>query len=83
MGVLHTNYRELTKRNAGYAGLPLCGLSHLLNFLACSIHCHKASHWPCFRRHSNCVHPPSSMLGHACSDVSFHELHALIQASSA
>lgn len=42
VGVLHTNYRELTRRNAGAAGVPLCGLSHMVNFLACAIHCHKA-----------------------------------------
>lgn len=41
VGVLHTNYRELTKRNAGWAGPPLCCLSHTINFLACAIHCHR------------------------------------------
>ena len=43
VGILHTNYRELTRRNAGFAGMALSGLNHVVNFLACSIHCHKAT----------------------------------------
>ncbi|KAK9788295.1 hypothetical protein WJX73_003516 [Symbiochloris irregularis] len=41
VGILHTNYRELTRRNSRFGGVPLAGLNHMVNFLACSIHCHK------------------------------------------
>ena len=38
VGVIHTSYRELSKRNAG---LVMAGVSSLLNSWLCAIHCHK------------------------------------------
>eukprot|EP00884_Botryococcus_braunii_P010407 jgi/Botrbrau1/19368/Bobra.0338s0003.1 len=38
VGIMHTNYAELARRNAG---LPLKHASLALNHLLCSIHCHK------------------------------------------
>lgn len=47
VGIMHTNYRELTRRNARFAGMALAAFNHMVNFLACSIHCHKASARSC------------------------------------
>lgn len=38
VGIIHTSYRELSKRNAG---LVMAGVSALLNSWLCAIHCHK------------------------------------------
>ncbi|KAK9845807.1 hypothetical protein WJX81_002889 [Elliptochloris bilobata] len=38
VGIIHTSYRELSKRNAG---LVMAGVSSLLNSWLCAIHCHK------------------------------------------
>ena len=42
VGIIHTSYRELSKRNAG---LVMAGVSALLNSWLCAIHCHKVRHW--------------------------------------
>ena len=38
VGIIHTSYKELSKRNAG---LVMAGVSALLNSWLCAIHCHK------------------------------------------
>lgn len=38
VGIIHTSYRELSRRNAG---LVMAGISHVFNALLCAIHCHK------------------------------------------
>ena len=40
---MHTNYRELGRRNAGKAGLLMAGITHLLTYLLCGMHCHKVN----------------------------------------
>ena len=36
---MHTNYRELGLRNAGFL---VAAVSHLLNYALCGVHCDKA-----------------------------------------
>lgn len=38
VGIMHTNYAELARRNAG---LPVQAASLALNHLLCACHCHK------------------------------------------
>ncbi len=38
VGIIHTSYRELSRRNAG---LVMAGISTVFNALLCAIHCHK------------------------------------------
>lgn len=40
VGIIHTSYRELSRRNAG---IVMYGISTVFNSLLCAIHCHKAS----------------------------------------
>jgi len=43
VGVMHTNYSELSRRTLGGAAGALVGIiSHVMNALLCSIHTHKA-----------------------------------------
>ncbi len=39
VGIIHTSYKELSKRNAG---LVMAGVSEVINAWLCGIHCHKA-----------------------------------------
>ena len=38
VGIIHTSYRELSRRNSG---VLMAGVSHVFNGLLCAIHCHK------------------------------------------
>jgi hypothetical protein len=38
VGIIHTSYRELSRRNSG---ILMAGISVVFNSLLCSIHCHK------------------------------------------
>jgi hypothetical protein len=38
VGVIHTSYKELSRRNAG---ILMAGISTVFNALLCAIHCHK------------------------------------------
>lgn len=40
VGVIHTSYRELSRRNSG---ILMAGISVVFNSLLCSIHCHKVA----------------------------------------
>ncbi|EIE20880.1 hypothetical protein COCSUDRAFT_2635, partial [Coccomyxa subellipsoidea C-169] len=40
VGIIHTSYRELSRRNAG---IVMYGISTVFNSLLCAIHCHKAT----------------------------------------
>ena len=52
VGVMHTNYRELGRRNAG---LVVSGVSTLMNYLVCAIHCHKVCTLVCPSRMMCCT----------------------------
>ena len=56
MGVIHTSYRELSRRNSG---ILMAGISVVFNSLLCSIHCHKVAPCSCCQ----CVQPT---LAHVC-----------------
>jgi hypothetical protein len=43
VGVIHTSYRELSRRNSGKI---MEGVSTVFNALLCAIHCHKARTQP-------------------------------------
>ena len=49
---MHTNYRELGRRNAG---LVVSGVSTLMNYLVCAIHCHKVCTLVCPSRMMCCT----------------------------
>ncbi len=46
VGIIHTSYKELSKRNAG---LVMAGVSEVINAWLCGIHCHKARPVPHLR----------------------------------
>ena len=45
VGIIHTSYRELSRRNSG---ILMAGISVVFNSLLCSIHCHKVTHQPAY-----------------------------------
>ncbi len=52
VGIIHTSYRELSRRNSG---ILMAGISVVFNSLLCSIHCHKVI---CQPHTGPCESPP-------------------------